>query len=524
VGDSTRVPERLDALAPEVDVTLELPPDRSVVLVAAPLAYYLPADIRIREDCSPRLLVKETTRETLEDFEEDVAKLLGRIFHLDCLVRREPRSGNSGRKGADDGLLARVGLDPDRLRSLPAAARIDRYLTAWEPRFDDALPEWHLSTAVEPTGTAVRSLPALLDRLSVIVRADDEPPGRPDLLDRTLGDAYRTRGSSGETDVVAPDRRTGWSQGWLAPGRPIEAFKPTPTAFAHRRRYGTGGDADRTVAVVLGDRRMRAEYEDVAQVYRDRGTDATVDVLTSPTRAELLAVFRRGYDLLHYVGHCEDAGLRCTDGHLAVADVAACRTPAFVLNACGSYDEGLALVDRGAVAGAVTFADVLDRHAARVGTALARLLVDGFSVQRALEIARRRILMGQDYAAVGDGTFAPFPDRGPPGVLWVEAATDESVTERDASDEAPASDDEPAIQVGTSPRPDVHAAEAYDVTYDAVTIRRTGDRHPVPFRDEAVLNGRSVSATLSPAALDAVLARGSFPTVWDEDLYWSENL
>jgi hypothetical protein len=354
----------------------------------------------------------------------------------------------------------------------------------------------------------------------VIHRPDGNARERSTLLDRTLSSAYRTRGSGdGPGDVLAPRARAARSQAWLAPGRPLEAFKPTGSAFEHRRRYATDGDGSLSVAVVLADGRMTEEQEHVAAVYRECATASSlsVDLLRSPTRAALRETFQRGQDLVHYVGHCDDEGLRCVDGHLRAADLSTWGTQTFVLNACGAYDEGLALVERGAVAGAVTFADVLDRHAARVGTTFARLLVSGFSVQRALELARRRILMGQDYAVVGDGTYAPWPNERPPGVLHVESV-DDSRDAADADDRAHAVDADDRTHDGDA------VGGQYRVTYDVATVRTTGERRPAPFGDEDLLNGECVTSTLSRESLCTLLETREMPVIYEDDLLWTDDL
>ncbi len=68
--------------------------------------------------------------------------------------------------------------------------------------------------------------------------------------------------------------------------------------------------------------------------------------------------------------------------------------------------EGQTLIEKGSVAGAVTFTKVLNDHAVKVGSTFAKLLVHGFSIERAMCLARRRIMMGKDYAVVGDGTHS----------------------------------------------------------------------------------------------------------------------
>jgi hypothetical protein len=72
----------------------------------------------------------------------------------------------------------------------------------------------------------------------------------------------------------------------------------------------------------------------------------------------------------------------------------------------------------------VTLRGVLDEQAATVGTAFARLVMHGFSIERAMQLARRRVLMSQDYAVVGDGTAALLPVPGEPGVIYLEERGD----------------------------------------------------------------------------------------------------
>lgn len=76
----------------------------------------------------------------------------------------------------------------------------------------------------------------------------------------------------------------------------------------------------------------------------------------------------------------------------------------FFLNACGSYNEGIEFIEKGSAVGAVTLRNVLNEPAATVGTTFAKLALSGFGFQRALDLARRRIMMNKLYAVVGDGT------------------------------------------------------------------------------------------------------------------------
>jgi hypothetical protein len=491
VGESLSVPDGVLSDRPETGIELRLPADLPSVFVAAPLAYYLGADLTVGDRTAPALTTTDDAVhyefEPLPAFQQGVAALLRHVFYLDCLVRRV----DPNRTGVD--LLADVGIDPAAVQERSPGGRLARYLDVPIDSVAESLPDWHLSTYAAPSVERVRCLPFLLDKLSLIYLPDGTELDRSDLLERTLSDAYPTRGAGAGCDpVLAPNLQAGRVHAWLAPGRPIDAHKAIPAAFENRYRF-RDRDTDRLqVAVVLNDREMGDEHSAVAEIYRKRAEGLPMDVTVHeqlPTD-RLGAVFETTNDFVHYIGHCDEEGLRCPDGHLAASELTEARTPTFFLNACGSYDEGLDLVERGAVAGAVTFTDVLDKHAATVGTAFARLLVHGFSIDRALRLARRRIVMGKDYAVVGDGTYAILPSPGEPAVLWL--------SDRDGG---------------------------YHLTCEVVSPRRAGERYQLPFdgRTEAI-NGRTREYTVTTDELADVLTERSLPVIYDGEFHWSGEL
>jgi hypothetical protein len=246
---------------------------------------------------------------------------------------------------------------------------------------------------------------------------------------------------------------------------------------------------------VLNDAEMSSEHDDAAEIYR-RGTadlDIDVSVRKQLSRAELARVFEGTHDFVHYVGHCESDGLQCRDGTLSASELDRSGAETFFLNACGSYHEGIELVSRGSVAGAVTFEKVLDGHAARVGTTFVRLLVNGFSIERALGLARRRIIMGTDYAVVGDGTHRlSGASSGVP--LVVELA--------------------PLVAGG------------YQVTFDASSPRVTGDvfTMPEPLDAEPHLFGAVSTVTLTAAEAEQFVRTVDLPVIFDGDIQWAAEL
>ncbi|WP_226010091.1 hypothetical protein [Halomicrobium salinisoli] len=489
VGDETTVPDRIESEIPETGIEFRVPRSLDAVFVAAPLAYYLGAEV-IPEDRERPLLAAPSAgvrREFggLPDFQGECADMLRRTFFLDCLTRRvSPERDLLDPDGSPS-------LDPESVRSLSPADRLARYLEVPDEDLSSSLPDWHLSTYAAPEPDRVPCLPHLLDRLSLIYLPAASELEATDLLDETLTDAYLTRGHCARSTVLKPEPGAGRVSAWLAPGTPIDAFKASARAYENRSRARTGGADELRVAVVLNEAEMRDERATVADVYDEGAAGLPIDVTVHEelTRSELAGVFETEHDFVHYIGHCEDDGLRCADGTLDVADLDAVRTPTFFLNACGSYEQGLELIDNGAVAGAATLKTVLDRQAATVGTAFARLLTHGFSIQRALDLARRRIMMGKDYATVGDGTFALLPGQRQPVVARLETAD-----------------------------------EGYRLSCDVLTVRSNGARYALPFDDGATLNGTRTERVLSEGELREALADASLPVVHEGDLKWSDEI
>jgi hypothetical protein len=299
------------------------------------------------------------------------------------------------------------------------------------------------------------------------------------LLKRSLDDFFR--GEVATANRLDPDLGPGHAHAWLADGIPITASKTTLPAYENRLGHRDRSDEEGLrVDVVINDREMRSEAA-VADIYRRRATDLPVEVVVheSLTCGGLRRVFESATDFVHYVGHCEVEGLLCPDGHLPARtlDVGA-RT--FFLNACGSYAEGLALVENGAVAGGVTLTRVLDEQAATVGTGFARLLVRGVGFERALSLARRQIMMGSDYAVVGDGTYALAPAEDHPAVCHVSGGPDR-----------------------------------FEVRWEVVDARATGRTYESPFGGGRVPYGTAAETRLSAAELRSFLAGRDVPVVFE---------
>jgi hypothetical protein len=494
-GDAVEVPDRVASATPDTGVEMRVPRSLRKLLVVAPLAYYLGATVTVEPGVAPQVVAREhDVRALLDDPDllDTVSDTLERVFWLDCLVR------NAGPHGIDlveTRLLDEVGVDADRAYDATPAERLRTYLDAPYRRIRGDLPDWHLSMHVAPTFENARTLPYLLDRLSLVYPPETEELEGRELMERSLDDFYRAVGPAPNIDVVKPKLRRGRFHGWLADRTPIDVFKALPKAFSNRFDYLERTGDDLSVAVVLNEATMEGEQSNVAEIYRDRSADLPLDVQlhSDLTRRELAAVFASENDFVHYIGHCEDTGLRCANGTLAVADIEESNTQTFFLNACGSYYEGMELIRKGSVAGAVTFRKVLDNQAAKVGSAFARLLVNGFSFERALRLARRRIMMGKDYGVVGDGTH----------VLGQSENVIPSTAEVSSL-----------------------ADGAYRVTFDAVIPHNPGGYYQPNVEEhyQSVLCGNEAEVYLSAAQLRSFFERAKMPVIYDGEFYWSTEL
>jgi len=290
-GETTAIPESVRDKRPETGIELRLPDSVPELFVTAPLAYYLGASVTVGDRETPLLAADGTTVELefsgLPELQTEVADLLRRVFYLDCLVRRvDPDE-------SDQGLRSALSFDPEAVRSLTPAGRLERYVEAPADVVRAALPDWHLSTYARPSTERARCLPFLLDKLSLVYLPESSTLDRGDLLERTLADAFPTRGAARtHSEVLDPNLQAGRLHAWLAPGTPIDAFKTTPTAYENRYRFRDRQTERLRVSVVLNDDEMADEHTAVTEIYR--AADLPMDVFVDErlTTDELADVFK----------------------------------------------------------------------------------------------------------------------------------------------------------------------------------------------------------------------------------------
>ncbi|MFC7137176.1 caspase family protein [Halobaculum litoreum] len=428
--ETPRFVERVDT-----DVALGLPFEYDALYAAAPLAFYLAATVV--ESDAPYLRTGDV-RHDLPSEPDALASTLGApaaLFHprlcdarvLGRAVRRRPRRPR----------------DPDRTPRPPweawyeasLAERTAAYLEVPTAATLDCL-EWPYTTDVTPADENASVLPFLAADLSVVrsppprpeseaagvgqlddfVRAssaaveaatltrsasDGDPPGlATDAVPASLlRGSTQNDGDDSET-VVTPVPADSIAQSWVGPGYPMGAAKPTVEAYRRRLDRTPAEDLTIGVTVVCNDEAMVEELGDTYG-FRDH---VTFDIREERdlTVAELRALLSDDHDFFHYVGHVDERGMQCADGFLDLRDLAETGVDAFLLNACTSYRQGMALVEAGALGGVVSLTDLPNSLATRVGRDLARLFDAGFPLYAALDVVGTGPFAGNAYSIVGD--------------------------------------------------------------------------------------------------------------------------
>ncbi|WP_199268476.1 hypothetical protein [Halomarina oriensis] len=426
LGDELSIPDGLDR--PDSGVTIEVPPTLDAVYPVTPLAYYLAASVEPGDD--PRLVADEFeyALDGPNGFESTVERVLKQVLFLDCVVRTEgyyPVELQE-RKMVESALPFDLSAVYDR----PLAEQLREYLAVPYDTLEPHMPTWKLTSHVEPVAANLETLPFLLDDLSLI-RTPDAREVTPAEAQSTAIDSFmrerttRSFSSPPTPRLVRPEPTDSLEQAWVGPDVPVGASKVTAAAFRNRlRQEPTEGDL--SLAVICNDDTMLDEHETASDVYGSRDSlPFDVTVHRDLTTDRLAEVFAADVDFLHYIGHIDDAGFRCPDGHLDATTLDDVGVDAFFLNACTSYQQGMALIDAGAVGGIVTVADVVNTGATAVGRMLTRMLNAGFPLQAALSVASDESLFGAQYLVVGDGnTEIAQSEAGSTSIMYFENRPD----------------------------------------------------------------------------------------------------
>ncbi len=432
-GEQLSIPETLSP--PDTGIRIELPPDYRYVYVASSLAYYLGATVEPGEEA--RIVTDSGYTHPLgtgEEFEREVERTLKRTFFLDCLTRTEglyPIDLHE-RRALED----RLDVDFATLYDQSLAAQLEAYLEVPYETIEPQLPEWKLTSHVTPTADNVEMLPFLVNDLAVIrtPAVQRVPASRTETVavegflrnSERSGSATAVVQQPSTESYVEPETADSLEQTWVGQEMPMGASKATPEAYRNRLgREQSSGEIE--IVVVCNDAEMDEERGLVDSVYGSREELAfDVRIHRDLRTAELAAVLETDADFLHYIGHIEPDGFECPDGRLDATGLDRIGVDAFLLNGCRSYDQGMALIDGGAIGGIVTLTDVINTGAVSIGTDLSRLLNCGFPLRAALEVAKDESVVGEQYIVVGDGgmTIAQ-PDGGTPCLCEVERRGEE---------------------------------------------------------------------------------------------------
>lgn len=415
-GDEFDVPAGIEP--PATETALVLPPEREYLYPAASLAYYLGATVEPGR--APRLVAGdfEYPLDGPEGYETTVERILEQVHFLDCITRTEGYYQVTLYER--EAVEPRVALDFAALYDATPAERLERYLSVPSDCLESVMSPWHFSVDVVPTAENVEALPFLADDLAH-VRIAQPPTGdaaatveAPELYDGFFRDDIPST-FGGEPSDVGPvfelESSNTLERAWLGPGYPLHVNKLTLDSL-HRRRVCDGpldpeshGEFTIDIDVVCNDASMQDE-SGAEQYYGLRELPSfDVTVHHGTTTDELTELLEASGDFFHYIGHVTDDGICCTDGHLDVGTLQEVNVTAFLLNACSSYAQGTALVDRGSCGGIVTLSRVGNTVATSIGHALSRLLRSGFSLRSSLSVVHRHFLTGYRYVVIGDGAL-----------------------------------------------------------------------------------------------------------------------
>jgi hypothetical protein len=417
-GDEFRVPGQIEAT--QSDVTIEIPETYRHVLTVAPLSYYLAADIEFAD--AARIVTDDgfaLDLDTGQPFEDAVARTLKQQFILDCVVRTE------GLFPAE--LHERKALEADLPFDLAdtyersVGDRLERYATVPYDVVQPQLPRWPLTAHLPGDAEAATFLPFVVGDMGIVrqatgdvrtVSASSTNDGE-DVLNgghaasASESDAAPTDGDDDLSLTFVEPHHTGESleHAWFGDHIPQGASMPTMAAFENQLdREERGESID--IAVICNDPHMIDEQTSLESAYGDR-EELPYDVTTKfGLSTDALATFlvEESVDFLHYIGHAERDGLRCIDGKLDVRELETVNVQTFLLNACQSQAQAMALVERGAFGGVGTLGDVVNDYAIEIGKMFAHLLNLGFPLRSAIDIVSKTSTIGQQYLVVGDGS------------------------------------------------------------------------------------------------------------------------
>ncbi|WP_436929325.1 hypothetical protein [Halosimplex halobium] len=442
LGEELDIPSSIEP--PETNVGIEVPPIEEYIYPVVPLAYYTGA--RIESGPSPRIAGEDWSFPLDGDdgFEAEVERVLKHVFLMDCVTRTEGYYEVDLHERAE--VESRVDLDFVDVYEQPLSEQLRTYLDVPFDAVADVVPKWKLTADVRPDAANVSALPFLANELAVVRcpstrQSRDEAleeltdqvesffRNNPDALRRSARSKTRSESSSSTAspEIFRPDPADSIEQAYVGEGLPVGASKMTVDAYYRRLDFEPTTDPQIQVVVVCNDQEMTDENV-VSEIYGTRDwIEFDIVFREQLTTMEMRELLRSDVDFLHYIGHVDDEGLRCTDGYLDTRHLSEVNVSAFLLNACDSYEQGRGLVDAGAMAGIATVTDIVNEAATSVGRTAAKLLNQGFSLAATVSIIKEYEQIGHHYLVIGDASSSIVENQsGTPNKAMVEGSGPET--------------------------------------------------------------------------------------------------
>lgn len=413
VGDELTIPDGLTR--PNTEITIEVPQTLRHIFVIAPLAYYLSA--KVRSGTTPQIVTDSGFSYPLEnkgDLENTVKRVLKQIFLFDCVVRTEGLTPLQSHERQVLEPLLDFNLEETYEQTI--ADQIETYLDISFEKIAPYLPGWHLETYLEPTSDHIGFLPFAVTDLGIIsvktdtnqrlstipslIKSETEIEAAAEGLhynNDSIKDMNTNINQNSDSNIVTVPQS--WSR-----ETDTKIKSTTPLSAFHNGLEQTPRAGPLEIEVVCNDQAMSDELIAVYSTYGDHA-DLPFDITVHHdlTTSELEEVFTQESDFLHYIGHIDADGFRCSDGRLNAKTVESVGIKSFLLNACRSHDQGLYLIEAGSIGGIVTLSEITNSEAVRIGRIISYLLNRGYTLYAALDIVQMETDIATKYQLVGDG-------------------------------------------------------------------------------------------------------------------------
>lgn len=498
VGNSTEIPSELSR--PQSDIQLYCPPQYRYIFPAASLAYYSGATLVPSWNAclvGPDWEYELGESGSAKAYDRDVARTLQHVFFLDCIVRTEGYYPTQLHERTE--LEKRHSFDIEALYDMSISDRIGRYLEIPFEDLVDLLPEWRLTADIQPDREYIKALPYLAGDLAAIrcpeLEVASNTKSAPDSVNDFLRDAS-TAGTTERTFVDMPDAAS-VEHTWIGDADPIKIGKTTVQSFETRLSRELEREGDLEITIVVNDDAMTTERELIEDIFAALGErNVSVNIRRNLTTDAFRELLYSGVDFVHYVGHVTPDGIQCADGFFDARGFDGFSVDGFILNGCASYTQGHALVDAGCVGGVVTTSEVLNTPAVDIGAKFIRLLLDGFSLRSAIDIAREQRLVGNQYMVIGEGNL--------------QIAEETNVT--------------PFLC-----RIRDNSTDSFEVTIETYPTRNRDMGsvfipHIPGIKKKYLSSGTVDTVKISRSKLERFLRPPSFPVIYQNSLMWSDEL